>query len=304
MSQAADLEAMFADARADDGAHTVRVGLVGKGIQKSRTPAMHEAAGAAHGLDYRYRLFDTAAMEPAPSVGEIVKEAEIHGYAGLNITYPYKVEVVNLLDELSEAAASVGAVNTLVLRDGRRSGHNTDMWGFAESFRRNMADAARDTIALVGAGGAGGAVAYALADCGAGELLIVDTDRAKADAIATSVCVRHGAGRAEALGDPAEALSRADGLVNATPVGMASLPGTPVPVDLLRRDMWVADIVYFPIETELLRAARALGCRTMSGAGMAIFQAVRAFELFTGLKPDVERMTATFKSFDETGSKP
>ena len=302
MSRAAeiDIEAMFADARADDGARTVRVGLVGKGVQKSRTPAMHEAAGRAHGLNYRYRLLDTAAMDPAPPLREIIAVADAHGYAGLNVTYPYKVEIVALLDELSDAAESIGAVNTLVLRNGRRSGHNTDMWGFAESFRRNMAEVSRDTVVLLGAGGAGAAVAHALADCNAGTTLIIDADRDKAEALARAVSARHGAARAEAVGDAAEAVARADGLVNATPVGMAALPGMPVPVDLLRRDMWVADIVYFPIETELLRAARALGCRTLSGAGMAIFQAVRAFELFTGLKPDVERMTAVFKSFDET----
>ncbi|MFZ2102248.1 MAG: shikimate dehydrogenase, partial [Oricola sp.] len=147
------------------GVVPVQVGLVGKGIQKSRTPAMHEAEGAAQGLKYSYRLFDTETIRPVvPRLEEIIRAAEICGYAGLNITYPYKVETVALLDELSEAAAAIGAVNTIVFRDGRRYGHNTDLWGFAESFRRNMAGVARGNVLLVGAGGAGAAVAHALVD--------------------------------------------------------------------------------------------------------------------------------------------
>lgn len=301
MIQRADIMAMIADTRRGEDMQAVHVGLIGRGIQKSRTPAMHEAEGRAQGLHYRYRLLDTALTEPdVPPLGEIIKAAEICGYAGLNVTYPYKVEVIDHLDALSDAAATVGAVNTVVLRDGRRKGHNTDLWGFAESIRRNLADAARENVLLLGAGGAGAAVAHALVDCGAGRVLIVDTDREKADALAEAVRAKHGAGKAVAAGDPAEAAARADGLVNATPVGMAQFPGMPISAGLLRPDMWVADIVYFPLETELLRAARACGCRTLSGAGMAVFQAVRAFELFTGLRPEVARMEATFKAFDET----
>lgn len=261
---------------------------------------MHEAEGRAQGLKYSYCLLDTAAEPEVPLLGDIIKTAEAHGYAGLNITYPYKIDIISFLDELSDAAATVGAVNTVVFRNGKRSGHNTDLWGFAESFRRNIGDAARDTVILLGAGGAGAAVAHALAGCDVGRLLIADTDRAKAEALAGAVRSKHGAGRAEAVGDLAQAASGADGLVNATPVGMSQLPGLPVSADLLRPEMWVADIVYFPLETELLRVARALGCRTLSGSGMAVFQAVRAFELFTGLTPDVERMEAAFRAFEET----
>jgi len=292
---------MFGNSGREIAPNSVHVGLVGKGIQKSRTPAMHEAEGKANALQYCYRLFDTATMEPnVPPLGEIIKAAEICGYAGLNITYPYKVEVIDHLDELSDAAATVGAVNTVVLRDGRRSGHNTDLWGFAESFRRNMADVARDKVILIGAGGAGAAVAHALAGCGAATIMIADKEGAKAEVLAEAVCSKHGPERAEVVSDMAAAVAIADGLVNATPVGMAQLPGIPIDAAMLRPAMWVADIVYFPLETELLRTARLRSCRTLSGAGMAVFQAVRAFELFTGLKPDVARMEATFRAFDET----
>lgn len=280
-------------------ARAVHVGLIGAGIQKSRTPAMHEAEGAAHGLKYSYRLFDTGLVQPdTPPLTEIIRAAEICGYAGLNITYPYKVEVIDHLDELSDAAAMAGAVNTVVLRDGKRRGHNTDLWGFTESFRRSMSDVERDNVLLVGAGGAGAAVAHALAGCGVQTLHIADAENDRAEALVRMVCEKHGPQRATVAHDIATTTGLVDGIVNATPVGMAQVPGMPVPENLIRPPLWIADIIYFPLETELLRIARERGCRTLSGAGMAVFQAVRAFELFTGLKPDETRMKATFEAFD------
>lgn len=285
-------------ATADSGSRHVLVGLVGKGIQKSRTPAMHMAEGAAQGFSYEYRLIDTDIEGASKPLEHIVREAEAAGFAGLNITYPYKVEIISFLDELSDAAKAVGAVNTVVFQDGKRKGHNTDFWGFAEGFKRNMADAAREHVLLVGAGGAGAAVAHALVQCGVSKLWISDLDQNKAGALAAQVCNKHGSGRAEATSDVKEIADILDGIINATPVGMAKMPGLSVPDHLIQPRLWVGDIVYFPLETELLKTARERGCRTLSGAGMAVFQAVRAFELFTGTMPDVARMEATFKAFD------
>ncbi|MFC3227730.1 shikimate dehydrogenase [Marinibaculum pumilum] len=284
---------------ADSGAAgrpRLRVGLVGQGIGPSRTPAMHEAEGAAHGLDYRYRLLDPAAMAPSPDLGELLDAAERAGYAGLNVTYPYKTAVIDLLDELSDAARMVGAVNTVVFRDGRRRGHNTDFWGFAESVRRFLPDAPLDDVLLVGAGGAGAAVAHALRTLGVRRLLIADAEPQVAERLVDRVSAAAGAALARPVTDMAAAAADVNGIVNATPVGMAKLPGTAIEPDLLAPRHWVADIVYFPLETELLRAARARGCRCLDGSGMAVFQAVRAFELFTGLTPDSDRMRATFEA--------
>ncbi len=129
---------------------------------------------------------------------------------------------------------------------------------------------------------------------GTGHLTIVDVDPARAEAVAASLCDRFGAGRAVAAVDAQAALAEADGLINTSPIGMDKYPGTPVPTEWLRPSLWVAEIIYFPLETALLRAARALGCRTLDGGGMAVFQAVGAFELFTGLTPDAERMLHHF----------
>lgn len=279
---------------------SVLVGLIGRGIRLSRSPAMHEAEGAAQGLNYVYRLFDTAEMEPEVPIGELLRTAERAGFAGLNITYPYKVDVISHLDELSPAARAVGAVNTVVFRNGKRSGHNTDLWGFAENFRRNLPDAKRGCVLQLGAGGAGAAVAHALADCGVEELRIFDLDAARAEALATKINDAHGTGRVVAVAEIGEGfVGRPDGLVNTTPVGMASMPGTPLSGDLIQPHLWIADIVYFPLETELLRIGRSKGCRTLPGSGMAVFQAVRSFEHFTGLTPSSDRMEAAFNAFEK-----
>ena len=217
---------------------------------------------------------------------------------GLNVTYPYKRAVLPLMDELSPAARNVGAVNTVVLRDGRRSGHNTDHWGFGESLRRGLPGARRDRVLLLGAGGAGGAVAHALLDAGVGRLAVRDVnDQVAADLVAL-LGEHYGPDRAEVTTDISGAAETAQGIVNASPVGMEKLPGLPLPEEAIRPDHWVADIVYFPLETQLLATARAKGCAVLPGSGMALYQAVRAFKLFAGCEPDVDRMQEAFESFN------
>jgi shikimate dehydrogenase len=271
------------------------VGLIGAGIQASRTPPMHEQEGAALGRRYVYKVVDLQLLNlGAEALPELLLAAERMGFAGLYITHPRKQAVIPLLDELSDDARALGAVNTVVLRDGRRVGHNTDWYGFAQSLRRNLPDAPRARVVQLGAGGAGAAVAHAMLTMGAGRLTLVDTERPRAARVAAELAARFGAGRAQATDDLAGALADADGLINTTPIGMAKYPGLPLPAALLRRDLWVAEIVYFPMETELLRAARALGCRTLDGGGMAVFQAVEAFRLFTGITPDADRMLRHF----------
>jgi quinate/shikimate dehydrogenase (NAD+) len=273
------------------------VGLIGAGIQASRTPPMHEREGAQQGLRYVYRLIDLQLLNlGADALPELLLAAERMGFAGLNITHPCKQTVIPLLDELSEDARALGAVNTVVLRSGRRIGHNTDWYGFAESLRRNLPDVPRERVVQLGAGGAGSAVAHATLTLGAGQLMLFDTDHGRAGQVAADLAARFGAGRASATRNLAAALTDADGLINTTPVGMAKYPGLPLSAELLRPGLWVAEIVYFPMETELLRRARALGCRTLDGGGMAVFQAVEAFRLFTGITPDAARMLDHFAS--------
>ncbi|MEC9401778.1 MAG: shikimate dehydrogenase [Pseudomonadota bacterium] len=279
----------------------VLAGLIGRGIARSRTPEMHMAEAAAQSLRGVYRIIDVDTLpKDEQNLKAIVHAAEVTGFNGLNVTYPFKMEVIPLLDQLSPNAAAVGSVNTIVFRDGKRIGHNTDLWGFAESFRQNMIGVSLKTVLLIGAGGAGVAVAHALADCGVQHLKIFDVDTVRVEQLARQVrSNRQGLTVKPVTTVDAESCANLSGIVNASPVGMAKTPGTPFPLALLKPDMWVADIVYFPLETELLAGARRLGCRVLPGSGMAVFQAVRAFELFTGRRADPVRMKATFDAFDE-----
>lgn len=273
----------------------VLAGLIGAGIQQSRTPAMHEREGAAQGLGYVYRLIDLDALKlDNGALEELLTAAQRMSFTGLNITFPAKQAIIPLLDELSPEASGIGAVNTVVLKDGKRVGHNTDCLGFAEGFRRGMREAKRDRVVQMGAGGAGAAVAHALLLEGVQQLTIFDVEPARAQALADNLNQHFPGQPAQAGSDLPTALAEADGLVNTTPMGMAKLPGMPVPKSALRPALWVAEIVYFPLETELLREARALGCRTLDGGTMAVFQAVKAFELFSGRQADAERMMAHF----------
>jgi shikimate dehydrogenase len=269
------------------------VGLVGAGIGPSLSPALHEREGAAHGIDYTYRRFDIARLGVEPGdVGAVVEQARREGFSGLNVTHPCKQLVIPHLDALSPDAEALAAVNTVVFDGGRSTGHNTDRSGFAAAFRRGLPGVPRGRVVQLGAGGAGIAVAHALLELGVRALTILDVDPARAAAAAQSL----GPDRATAadLGRLPELLDDADGLVHATPVGMAAHPGLPLPAELLDPRLWVAEVVYRPLDTPLLREARRRGCRTLDGGAMAVFQAAHAFTLFTGREPDTDRMLAHF----------
>lgn len=270
------------------------VGLIGAGIQLSLTPPMHEEEANHHGLRLHYQLIDLDRTPGAHGqLPALLTAARIMGFAGLNITYPCKQAVIPLLDELSDEARAMGAVNTVVIRDGRLIGHNTDGSGWAWGFSRTLPGADLGCVVLLGAGGAGSAIAHAVLRLGAARLRIVDADAAKAQGLADALNALYGA-KVQAFTDPAPALEGATGLVHATPTGTAKQPGLPLPARLLRPSLWVSEIVYFPIETALLKAARAAGCATVDGGTMAVGQAIGAFELFTGLKADPQRVEAHF----------
>jgi shikimate dehydrogenase len=273
----------------------LKAGLIGAGIQASLTPAMHMKEGQAQGFSYDYELIDLNQRGLTPdSLPDLLNEAERRGLSGLNITHPCKQLVIPYLDDLSNEAQALGAVNTVVLKNGRRHGHNTDWWGFAESFRRGLADADLEAAVQIGAGGAGVATAYAILSLGLKTLAVFDIDPERAAQLAQAMSALFPEAMVTASTDLATAMSSASGLIHATPTGMAKYPGMPISPDLLEARHWVAEIVYFPLETELLRQARHRGCRVLNGGGMAVFQAVGAFRLFTGREPDATRMMHHF----------
>lgn len=272
-------------------------GLIGAGIGASLSPPLHEREAELHGLRLLYRLLDLNAMnlDVAKTPG-LLTTARQMGFAGVNITHPCKQVVLGHLDGLSPAAAAIGAVNTVVFRDGKATGHNTDWLGFAHNMRRGLPGVPMRHVVLLGAGGAGAAAAHAVLTLGADAVTVVDVDRRRADTLAERLRGQF-AGKRIMAGDVASlepCLATADGLIHATPTGMTANPGLPLPPDALRPHLWVADLVYTPLDTELLRHARAVGCRTLDGGGMLVFQAAEAFRLFTGVEPDAERMLRHF----------
>ena len=271
------------------------VGLIGAEISTSLSPQLHEREADELGLKYFYQLIDIEQLGlDAEAAGPLLSEARRMGFRGLNITHPCKQVVVPYLDGLSPAAAALTAVNTVEFADGKMIGHNTDSSGFEAAFTRGLPQVPLRHVAILGAGGAGAAVAHALLRLGAQRLTIAEVHSARAHKLAAALRTQFAPDWVRPVdpGDLATEMGDADGLVNATPVGMESQTGMPLPEELLRPEMWVADIVYRPLETELLARARARGCQTLPGSGMLVFQAAEAFRLFTGRPPDVGRMFA------------
>ncbi len=278
-------------------------GLIGAGIQRSLTPAMQEEEARAQALSLHYQLIDLDKTgQGTEALPTLIAAAKTMGFAGLNITYPCKQAVIPLLDDLSDEARAMGAVNTVVFSGGQTIGHNTDGSGWRWGFERVLPDADLSRVVLLGAGGAGSAIAHSICRMQAEALVVVDSDRARADALAAELNRQYGGARVSGSTDAAAALQGATGLVHATPTGMDKLPGLPLKAELLRPELFVSEIVYFPLETALLKAARALGCRVVDGGTMAVGQAIGAFEHFTGLAADAARVDAHFRRLISQGA--
>lgn len=283
----------------------MRAGLIGTGIQASLTPAMHMAEAQSQGFAYRYDLLDLVLLGGGiERLSRLIEGAEADGFVGLNITHPCKQAVIPLLDALSDDAATLGAVNTVVLHDGKRHGHNTDWWGFAEAFRRRLPDADLGHVVQLGAGGAGAATVYAILMLGAEAVTVFDPDVRRAGALAAAMQRTFPKARISFNAGLSATMAEATGLVHSTPTGMVNYPGLPLDANLLDARQWVAEVVYFPLETALLAEARRRGCRVVDGGGMAVFQAVGAFRLFTGREADAERMMRHFAELTGTGEAP
>lgn len=252
---------------------------------------MHEAAAAAAGLRAFYHLIDVPGAD-REGLRLMLEGVRRLGFAGVNVTFPYKEAVVPLLDDLSADAAAIGAVNTVVVSKGRLVGHNTDSIGFERALVEMVSDAPARPVALVGAGGVGKAIAFALARLGVSEIRIVERDPAKAEALLASLPADLHVRNCATI---EAAIAGAGGIVNGTPVGMLPNRDTPVPLALLRDDVWVADAVYTPLWTPLLEGAHRQGCRVMTGRELVIFQALEAFRLFTGVDASRESMSAAFE---------
>jgi quinate/shikimate dehydrogenase (NAD+) len=265
-------------------------GLLGAPIAQSAAPAMHERAAEALGLRCHYQLIEVAGAgrQELKVLLDCIRRL---GFAGINVTFPYKEAVLDLLDEISPDAKPIGAVNTVIVRDRRLIGHNTDMSGFARAVAPLVTASSHGAVAVIGAGGVGKAIAFALAGLGVRELRIFDSEPAKAADLAARL---EGRLNVSVTDNVADAMRGVVGVVNGSPVGMLPDLGMPVPDSLLHAGLWVADAVYSPLWTPLLIAARAKGAAVMTGRELAIYQAADAFELFTGHLPSTVEMGIAF----------
>ena len=270
----------------------MKAGLIGDGIGPSLTPDIHIREGKALGLQYTYVRFDTSGSETLETA---LRTARTKGYSGLNITHPHKKSVVAHLDRLEGIASEIRTVNTVVFRDGQAIGWNTDYLGFKRALAHHIGLIEGQFIHVVGAGGAGLAVVLALLDSGAARVAISDLSTSSVEALIANVR----AIRPQAIVEPVDLALTPDGvegIINCTPMGMADHPGAAVDPTRYHLDAWVADIVYFPQDTLLVQKARNAGMRVMDGSGMALWQAVEAFQLITGHKPDALRMQASLQA--------
>lgn len=268
----------------------VLLGLIGSPIGHSAAPAMHEAAARAAGLELHYHLIEVAGAG-RDDLAAMLDGVRRLGFSGVNVTFPYKEAVIPLLDALSPQAAAMGAVNTVVAREGRLTGHNTDATGFVTAYRALNRHDGDKPVAVIGAGGVGKAIGFALAACGVPRLRLFDIDSAKAQALADQLGARVAV---EISASVAQAVTGAAGIVNGTPIGMLPNRDNPVPAGLIQPSQWVADAVYHPLWTPLLNAARLAGATVMTGRELSINQAVDAFSLFTGATPAYSAIAAAF----------
>jgi len=283
---------------------SIRVGLIGSTIGASLTPAMHMQEGRSQGLDYEYRSFDLDDVpEGAAALPRLLDEAEQAGFQGLNITHPCKQTVIPLLDRLDSDVQTIGACNTVLFRDGSRLGCNTDWWGYREAFKRDFPGVPTERVLQIGVGGAGSAVAYALLDLGVSHLILTDIARGRAETLAARYGSIFGADRISVVDAASPAVPAVDGVVQTSPVGSLGHPGLPFDPSGLRPGQWVSDVIYFPRQTALIEAALSQGLVAASGGGMAVFQAVRAFELFSGRRADAARMARHFAQLAGRGDE-
>ncbi|HKJ61418.1 MAG TPA: shikimate dehydrogenase [Hyphomicrobiales bacterium] len=263
----------------------IRLGLIGDNIKRSKSPLLHTLAGQLCGLDIRYDTLIPA--ELGQTFDAVFEHCRSSGYRGINVTYPYKEQVVSLLRVDDPHVAAIGACNTVLFEAEGPLGFNTDYSGFAAAFRAAFPDSTPGVVAIAGAGGVGKAIGFALADLGASALRLFDPDRTKAEALARALA--HAAPEmtvsiAETID---EAVIGADGLVNCTPLGMTGYPGTAIPKPLLESQRWAFDAVYTPVDTEFLTDARTCGLETISGYELFIHQGLDAFRIFTGRSVDI-----------------
>lgn len=274
----------------------LNLGLIGQAIAASRSPSLHIMLGELHQLPVDYQL-----QVPESSTAESfrAKLAEIRekGFIGTNVTFPYKQIAIDSADEVNDAVKKVGASNTLLLKNGKVCAFNTDYTGFIRGYKGRLGDLPAGKVLMIGAGGVGRAIGFALFEVGATELLVTDLSEASALSLVNAINEAGYKARYVAKDDIPAAAAEVDGLVNCTPVGHLKSPGMPIEAELINGQQWAFDAVYTPMDTEFLVEAHHKGLKIVSGFDLFFYQGIDAFEIFTGEK--VTDVTPVWNQFRE-----
>ena len=267
---------------------TLRLGLIGDNIARSRSPLLHRLAGQQNDVEVTYdRLVPPDRKE---TFAQVFAACRAGGYRGINVTYPYKEVVARGLHVDDPMVRAIGAVNTVIFHSDGPRGHNTDYSGFTAAYTRVRDHAETGPVLMIGTGGVGRAVAFGLIALGTTDLRLVDRDPAKAEALAADLR-RAAPDLTVTVGTDAVATAAgAAGLINCTPVGMVGHDGTPLPADAMAGAAWAFDAVYTPADTQFLTDAAAKGLQVISGWELFFYQGVHAWAFFAGLPLDEDRL--------------
>jgi shikimate dehydrogenase len=271
----------------------IQLGLIGAGISKSSAPRLHMFLGQMYGLPVDYLRIDSNEIADFTFEDALARCAR-EGYRGVNVTHPYKEVVRRKVEVADPSVARIGAINTVIFGAAGWQGFNTDFSGFSGAFRHRFGAASPGVSLIVGAGGVGKAMAFSLARLGAPEIWLHDVEKPRADGLAATLKAAGIATKVVEEGGLADAMRKADGLLNGTPLGMYQHPGNAFPADAIGGQRWAFDAVYTPLETEFLACAKARSLDILSGYDLFLFQGFDAFTIFTGVTVDAEAAMRAF----------
>ncbi|WP_394199388.1 shikimate dehydrogenase family protein [Litoreibacter albidus] len=268
----------------------IRLGLIGDNIAASKAPLLHETAGRLAGVDVRYDRLVPKDM--GLGFDGVFDHARDSGFRGLNVTYPYKERAAARVHVSDPLVQAIGAVNTVRFDADGPQGFNTDYSGFMRAYRAARAEQDVGRVCLIGAGGVGKAVGFALIGLGATDIRCVDTDTDKATTLARSLAAQETGARIRVAPSAEGAAKGADGIINCTPLGMEGIGGTPLPEAAMHGASWAFDAVYTPVHTPFLQSAKRAGLDVISGYELFFGQGIDAWEVFTGLPLDTAALRA------------
>ena len=277
----------------------VQLGLIGAGISRTSSKRLHEFLGRMYGMPVSYELIDSDEI-PGFDFAARLEACGTGGYRGVNVTHPYKEVVRSLVEVPDPMVARIGSINTVIFEEDGRKGYNTDYTGFSGGFRHRFGDASPGVALIIGAGGVGKAMAFALNQLGAKEIWLYDIEAERARKLAATLREAEIPVKVIEEGDLQSAMREADGLLNGTPLGMFQHPGNAFPVEAIGGQRWAFDAVYTPLETEFLKAAKAKSLEIMSGYELFLFQGFHGFKCFTGIEVDPGEVMKSFPPPEKT----